>query len=233
MRQRGYVYFLANEASPLERHLYVDVARHPHPPTRRGASRAKRAGTTRSCCPGARGYLDLCSSPDQPPTASLRKLDGSRAALAGAQRARRDASVSRVRRESHQGRVRLDHRKRRPAALLPPVEAGGHAGRQALSGRRRHLRRAAHPVCAQGLDGRRARGAGLLPTGARAARLRRVHARQSRLGFPRQRVRDPRSRSARQGRNRGSAARRRVPEDASRSSIRSASASWAGATAAT
>ena len=26
--QHGIVYFLANEASPLERHLYVDLARH-------------------------------------------------------------------------------------------------------------------------------------------------------------------------------------------------------------
>ena len=40
--QHGDVYFLANAASTLERHLYVDLARHSH--ARRSAAHLTRSG---------------------------------------------------------------------------------------------------------------------------------------------------------------------------------------------
>jgi dipeptidyl-peptidase-4 len=74
--KRRLVYFLANEASPLERQLYAASldTRDPSAPKRI----TREAGWHDArLLPGARGYLDLFSSPEQPPTASLRKLDGS------------------------------------------------------------------------------------------------------------------------------------------------------------
>ena len=164
--------------------------------------------------PGARGYLDLWSSPEQPPTASLRKLDGSLQHWLVRNALDETHPYHAVPRRSRQGRVRLDRGERRPAAVLSPDEARGTAARQALSGRRRRLRRSAQPVRAARTGWAAHARARLLPPDARAARLRRVHARQSRLGFPRRRVRNRARAALRQGRDRGSAARRRVPEDA-------------------
>jgi dipeptidyl-peptidase-4 len=74
--KRGNVYFLANAASTLERHLYVTSLDTRTPEAPKQISR--EAGWHEAkLLPGARGYLDLFSSPDQPPNASLRKLDGS------------------------------------------------------------------------------------------------------------------------------------------------------------
>jgi len=74
--KRGNVYFLANSASTLERHLYVTSLDTRTPEAPKQISR--EAGWHEAkLLPGARGYLDLFSSPDQPPNASLRKLDGS------------------------------------------------------------------------------------------------------------------------------------------------------------
>ena len=74
--KRGNVYFLANSASTLERHLYVTSLDTRTPEAPKQISR--EAGWHEAkLLPGARGYLDLFSSPDQPPNASLHKLDGS------------------------------------------------------------------------------------------------------------------------------------------------------------
>ena len=74
--QRGNVYFLANAASTLERQLYVASLETREPNAPRQVSREAGIHDVK-LLPGARGYLDLYSSPDQPPTASLHKLDGS------------------------------------------------------------------------------------------------------------------------------------------------------------
>jgi dipeptidyl-peptidase 4 len=76
---RGLVYFLANEISPLERHLYsapLDPKDTKAAPTWKKISR-EPGWHDAKLLPGGRGYLDLSSSPEQPPTASLRKPDGS------------------------------------------------------------------------------------------------------------------------------------------------------------
>jgi len=72
---RNLAYFTANEASPLERHLYVTSL------TSGDAARPQRISLEPGwhdarLLPGAKQYLDLWSSPDQPPTASIRSLDG-------------------------------------------------------------------------------------------------------------------------------------------------------------
>ena len=74
--KRGSAYFLANSPSTLERQLYVTSldTRTPESPQRI----SQEAGWHDvKLLPEGRGYLDLHSSPDQPPNASLHKLDGS------------------------------------------------------------------------------------------------------------------------------------------------------------
>lgn len=73
---KGLVYFLANEASPLERHFYVTSLDTRTPQTVRRISR-EPGWHDAKLLPGGEGYFDLASSPEQPPTASLRGLDGS------------------------------------------------------------------------------------------------------------------------------------------------------------
>lgn len=72
---KGIVYFMANEASPLERHLYATSLRT------QDASKVRRISTEAGwhdaeLLPGGHQYLDTWSSPEQPPTASIRSLDG-------------------------------------------------------------------------------------------------------------------------------------------------------------
>ncbi len=70
------VYFLANKASPLERHLYSAslVTKHPEQPHRISKEPGWHDVTL---LPNESAYLDVYSAPDQPPSASLRALDGS------------------------------------------------------------------------------------------------------------------------------------------------------------
>ncbi|HEY0940839.1 MAG TPA: S9 family peptidase [Steroidobacter sp.] len=73
----GRVYFLASKESPLERHLYW-VSLDARDPSSKVTRVSREAGWhDAKLLPGARGYLDVHSSPEQPPSASLRKLDGS------------------------------------------------------------------------------------------------------------------------------------------------------------
>ncbi|HKU14315.1 MAG TPA: DPP IV N-terminal domain-containing protein [Steroidobacteraceae bacterium] len=74
--KRSNVYFLANEASTLERQLYVTSLETREPGAPRRVSREPGVHDVK-LLPGAHGYLDMYSSPDQPPTASLHALDGS------------------------------------------------------------------------------------------------------------------------------------------------------------
>jgi dipeptidyl-peptidase-4 len=72
---KGLVYFTANEASPLERHLYSVSLREgqgsrPHRITPEAGWHDARL------LPGSNQYLDLWSSPTQPPTGSIRSLNG-------------------------------------------------------------------------------------------------------------------------------------------------------------
>jgi len=73
---KGLVYFSANEASPLERHLYVTSLDTADPAKVKRISR-EAGWHDMKLLPGAHQYLDMWSSPDQPQTASIRKLDGS------------------------------------------------------------------------------------------------------------------------------------------------------------
>ncbi|HKE94362.1 MAG TPA: S9 family peptidase, partial [Povalibacter sp.] len=72
---RGIVYFMANEASPLERQLYATTLNTTDPAKVRRISR-EEGWHDATLLPGSRRYLDLWSSPEQPPTASVRSLDG-------------------------------------------------------------------------------------------------------------------------------------------------------------
>lgn len=71
----GIVYFSANEASPLERQLYATSLNTSDPGKVRRISQESGWHNAR-LLPGSKQYLDLWSSPAQPPTASIRSLDG-------------------------------------------------------------------------------------------------------------------------------------------------------------
>jgi len=73
---RGMVYFLANEASVLERQLYSTSLDTSTPYLVRRISLEPGWHDAR-LLPGGQRYLDVWSSPDQPPTASIRGMDGS------------------------------------------------------------------------------------------------------------------------------------------------------------
>jgi dipeptidyl-peptidase 4 len=73
---RGLVYFLANEASPLERHLYSASLTTTTPQTPRRISHEAGWHAVK-LLPGGKGYFDQFSSPEQPPSASVRRFDGS------------------------------------------------------------------------------------------------------------------------------------------------------------
>jgi dipeptidyl-peptidase-4 len=73
---KGLVYFMANEVSPLERHLYVTSLSTSEPQKVRRISREAGVHDVQ-LLPGAHQYLDQWSSPEQPHTSSIRKLDGS------------------------------------------------------------------------------------------------------------------------------------------------------------
>lgn len=73
---KGLVYFLANEVSPLERHLYATSLDTSEPQNVRRITR-ESGWHDAKLAPGGAAYLDQWSSPEQPPTASLRALDGS------------------------------------------------------------------------------------------------------------------------------------------------------------
>ena len=73
---RGLVYFLANEASPLERQLYSTSLTTTSPSSVRRISKESGGHDVR-LLPGGKGYLDTWSSPEQPPCVSIRNLDGS------------------------------------------------------------------------------------------------------------------------------------------------------------
>lgn len=72
---KGLVYFSANEASPLERHLYATSLDTDNAGKVRRISQEAGWHDAR-LLPGAKQYLDIWSSPEQPPTASLRSIDG-------------------------------------------------------------------------------------------------------------------------------------------------------------
>ena len=211
--KRGNVYFLANEASSLERQLYVTSldTRTPEAPQRV----SREAGVhDAKLLPGGHGYLDLFSSPDSPPTASLHKLDGSlqhwlvRNAL-DETHPYHEFLANHVKEEygsiAAADGQQLNYRLFKPAGLQPgkryPVIVDVYGGPHAQYVRKDWMSGGRCP-------------AGLLPRSARTARLRRVLARQSRLGIPRQRLRDRARATHGQSRDRGSAARRGVPEDA-------------------
>ena len=73
--RNGLVYFLANEASPLERQLYATSLASGAAEQPRRISREPGWHDAR-LLPNGRGYLDLWSSPEQPPTASVRATSG-------------------------------------------------------------------------------------------------------------------------------------------------------------
>jgi dipeptidyl-peptidase-4 len=72
---RGLVYFHANEASVLERQLYSTSLETSTPYLVKRISLEPGVHDAR-LLPGNQRYLDLWSSPDQPPTASIRGMDG-------------------------------------------------------------------------------------------------------------------------------------------------------------
>lgn len=72
----GTVYFMANAASPLERQLYSTTLATTDPTRVRRISR-EAGWHDAKLLPSGNRYFDAWSSPDQPPAASIRKLDGS------------------------------------------------------------------------------------------------------------------------------------------------------------
>ncbi len=70
------LYFMANKESPLERHLYSASLDTRKPDSPRKLSR-EPGWHDAKLLPKGTGYFDIHSSPEQPPTASVRALDGS------------------------------------------------------------------------------------------------------------------------------------------------------------
>ncbi len=77
---RGLVYFSANRDTPLERHLYVAPLDGPADPARveRGIRRISEPGGWHSVqmSRDARAWLDTFSTPDRPPSLTLRRVSG-------------------------------------------------------------------------------------------------------------------------------------------------------------
>ncbi|HEY8538285.1 MAG TPA: S9 family peptidase, partial [Steroidobacteraceae bacterium] len=73
--KRGLVYFMATEVSPIERHLYVTSLDTKTPQRVRRISQEPGTHNVR-LVPGNQLYLDTWSSPEQPPSVSLRTFDG-------------------------------------------------------------------------------------------------------------------------------------------------------------
>jgi dipeptidyl-peptidase 4 len=74
--KRGNVYFMANTPSTFERQLHVASLETRAPAAPQRLSR-EPGWHDAKLLPEARGYLDLFSSPEHPPSASLHALDGS------------------------------------------------------------------------------------------------------------------------------------------------------------
>ncbi|HVF16240.1 MAG TPA: S9 family peptidase, partial [Steroidobacteraceae bacterium] len=72
---KGLIYFSANEASPLERHLYSAPLNAKSSPSLRRISKEPGGHDVR-LVPGGVGYLDTWSSPEQPSSVSIRNFDG-------------------------------------------------------------------------------------------------------------------------------------------------------------
>lgn len=73
--RKGLVYFLANKASPLERQLY-SVSLKSGDPTQPKRITQEAGWHQVEMLPGSQRYLDLWSSPEQPPSASLHSING-------------------------------------------------------------------------------------------------------------------------------------------------------------
>jgi dipeptidyl-peptidase-4 len=73
--RKALIYFLANEASPLERHLYSAPLNAKSSPSFRRISK-EPGGHEVKLIPGGISYLDTWSSPEQPPSVSIRNFDG-------------------------------------------------------------------------------------------------------------------------------------------------------------
>jgi dipeptidyl-peptidase 4 len=73
---KGRAYFLANKESPLERQLYTTSLETRDPAVVQRISR-ESGWHSAKLLPGGQSYFDEYSSPQQPPRASLHRLDGS------------------------------------------------------------------------------------------------------------------------------------------------------------
>jgi len=78
---RGLVYFTANRETPIERHLYVAPLDGPTAPARIEAKIRRLSSSAgwhaNAMSADARLWLDNFSTPDEPPSLSLRRADGS------------------------------------------------------------------------------------------------------------------------------------------------------------
>jgi dipeptidyl-peptidase 4 len=74
--KQARVYFLANQASPLERHLYSTSLETRDPAVVQKISR-EPGWHSAQLLPGGQSYFDVYSSPERPPQAALHRLDGS------------------------------------------------------------------------------------------------------------------------------------------------------------
>ncbi|HEY0682589.1 MAG TPA: S9 family peptidase [Steroidobacter sp.] len=73
----GRVYFLGTKDSPLERHLYWTSLNGKDASSKVTRVSREEGWHDVKLLPAGRGYLDVHSSPEQPPSASIRNLDGS------------------------------------------------------------------------------------------------------------------------------------------------------------
>ena len=72
---KGLVYFMSNAPSPLERHVYSTSLKTTDPNNVRRISQEPGIHNAK-LMPGGRYYFDTWSSPTQPPSTSVRNLDG-------------------------------------------------------------------------------------------------------------------------------------------------------------
>ena len=220
------IYFSATEKSPVERQLYR-ASLDGGDPARPARVSAEDGVHYVVMSRGAHVYVDAFTSRRQPPQVSVRNSDGSLITYLIENRLDEhhpDAPVSRGQRHA---RVRHAHRRGRPGAALPPVQACAFRSREALSRDRRRVWRPRRPAGTRFLDGR------LVHSNPHSRRLRRVPARQPRQRFARNGVPGADPWAARRGRGGGPGAGRPLAGRAVLRRPRRASAFGAGAMAAT
>ena len=184
--EKGLVYFMANAESPLERHLYSVSFTDASVPMQKITTDSGWHGIAMSG--DAHMFLDTFSTPESPPSLTLRSATGRSARRARTQQDRARPSLCALPVGSPANRIRHVVSEGWPDAAT--IRSSGPKSRAGspLSCHRGCLRRPRQPACPQGLGRLSARQRRILPPDPGAERLYRIHAGQPRQRIARRRV---------------------------------------------